>query len=112
MFGLSTSFVLWERVPGADSALRLFHAIHVQTDTSAGPDCYVFRDVTSVETLLQKEEWKLHQLECRAISALTEDRKKMLTPTIRLMARLILKRKLQSEKVLAGLVDSSQKPCE
>ncbi|CAM0875243.1 unnamed protein product [Alopecurus aequalis] len=51
-------------------------------------------------SVCQKEEWKLHQLECRAISALTEDRKKMLTPTIRLMVRLILKRKLQSEKAI------------
>lgn len=48
----------------------------------------------------QKEEWKLHQLECRAMAALTEDRKKMLTPTIRLMVRLALKRKLQNEKVI------------
>nr|AAL75997.1 putative SET-domain transcriptional regulator [Zea mays] len=51
----------------------------------------------------QKEEWKLHQLECRAMAALTEDRKKMLTPTIRLMVRLALKRKLQNEK-MANLV--------
>ncbi|CAD6206318.1 unnamed protein product [Miscanthus lutarioriparius] len=48
----------------------------------------------------QKEEWKLHQLECRAMAALTEDRKRMLTPTIRLMVRLVLKRKLQNEKVI------------
>lgn len=53
--------------------------------------------------LVQKEEWKLHQLECRAMTALTEDRKKMLTPTIRLMVRLALKRKLQNEKVLSAL---------
>jgi len=54
--------------------------------------------------LVQKVEWKLHQLECRAMAALTEDRKKMLTPTIRLMVRLVLKRKLQYEKVLTGFV--------
>ena len=54
--------------------------------------------------LVQKEEWKLHQLECRAMAALTEDRKKMLTPTIRLMVRLVLKRKLQNEKVVSGFV--------
>lgn len=53
--------------------------------------------------LVQKEEWKLHQLECRAMAALTENRKKMLTPTIRLMVRLALKRKLQNEKVLSAL---------
>ena len=54
--------------------------------------------------LVQKVEWKLHQLECRAMAALTEDRKKMLTPTIRLMVRLVLKRKLQYEKVLTSFV--------
>ncbi|KAJ1293970.1 hypothetical protein BS78_01G111000 [Paspalum vaginatum] len=48
----------------------------------------------------QKEEWKLHQLECRAMAALSEDRKKMLTPTIRLMVRLVLRRKLQNEKAI------------
>lgn len=53
---------------------------------------------------VQKEEWKLHQLECQAMAALAEDRKKMLTPTIRLMVRLVLKRKLQNEKVAAGIV--------
>ncbi|EEE59772.1 hypothetical protein OsJ_12271 [Oryza sativa Japonica Group] len=47
-----------------------------------------------------REEWKLHQLECRAIAALTEDRKKMLTPTIRLMVRLVLRRKLQDDKAI------------
>lgn len=51
-------------------------------------------------SVCQKEEWKLHQLECQAISALTKDRKKMLTPTIRLMVRLILRRKRQIEKVI------------
>lgn len=54
--------------------------------------------------LVQKKEWKQHQLECRAMAALPEDRNKMLTPTIRLMVRLILKRKLQNEKVLTGFV--------
>lgn len=48
----------------------------------------------------QKSEWKLHQLECQALAALSEDRKKMLTPTIRLMVRLLLKRRLQEEEVI------------
>ena len=63
--------------------------------------CFLFH---CVMLLVQKAEWKLHQLECRAMEALTEDRKKMLTPTIRLMVRLVLKRKLQYEKVLTGFV--------
>ncbi|XP_058097233.1 histone-lysine N-methyltransferase ASHR1 isoform X2 [Magnolia sinica] len=48
----------------------------------------------------QKLEWKLHQLECQALVGLNEDRRKMLTPSIRLMVRLVLKSKLQSEQVI------------
>nr|ADP02224.1 zf-MYND domain-containing protein [Triticum aestivum] len=65
--------------------------------------CSVCRVAWYCGSVCQKEEWKLHQLECQAISALTEERKKMLTPTIRLMVKLILRRKLQSEK-MANLV--------
>ncbi|KAK3149596.1 hypothetical protein QOZ80_3AG0219600 [Eleusine coracana subsp. coracana] len=62
--------------------------------------CSVCRVVWYCGSACQKEEWKLHQLECQAIAALTEDRKKMLTPTIRLMVQLVLKRKMQNEKVI------------
>ncbi|XP_048569279.1 histone-lysine N-methyltransferase ASHR1-like [Triticum urartu] len=62
--------------------------------------CSVCRVAWYCGSVCQKEEWKLHQLECQAISALTEERKKMLTPTICLMVKLILRRKLQSEKAI------------
>uniref|UniRef100_A0A0E0KHZ6 MYND-type domain-containing protein n=1 Tax=Oryza punctata TaxID=4537 RepID=A0A0E0KHZ6_ORYPU len=62
--------------------------------------CSVCRVAWYCGSACQREEWKLHQLECRAITALTEDRKKMLTPTIRLMVRLVLRRKLQDDKVI------------
>nr|CAB3499011.1 unnamed protein product [Digitaria exilis] len=62
--------------------------------------CSVCRVTWYCSSDCQKKEWKQHQLECRAMAALPEDRKKMLTPTIRLMVRLILKRKLQNEKVI------------
>jgi hypothetical protein len=65
-------------------------------------DILLFFSFCQCNMLVQKEGWKLHQLECRAMAALTEDRKKMLTPTIRLMVRLVLKRKLQNEKVVSG----------
>uniref|UniRef100_A0A0D9ZC67 MYND-type domain-containing protein n=1 Tax=Oryza glumipatula TaxID=40148 RepID=A0A0D9ZC67_9ORYZ len=65
--------------------------------------CSVCRVAWYCGSACQREEWKLHQLECRAIAALTEDRKKMLTPTIRLMVRLVLRRKLQDDK-MANLV--------
>ncbi|KAF8757501.1 hypothetical protein HU200_010831 [Digitaria exilis] len=62
--------------------------------------CSVCRVTWYCSSDCQKKEWKQHQLECRAMAALPEDRNKMLTPTIRLMVRLILKRKLQNEKVI------------
>lgn len=113
---LSSCLVLWECVSGADSVLQLLHAFDMQrlafvimccaetvtciiySDSSCFQWCNFFGDML----LPQREEWKLHQLECRAIAALTEDRKKMLTPTIRLMVRLVLRRKLQDDKVLSS----------
>ncbi|XP_057975004.1 histone-lysine N-methyltransferase ASHR1 isoform X1 [Malania oleifera] len=48
----------------------------------------------------QKSDWKLHRLECHALSKLDKDRKKSLTPSIRLMVKLCVRRKLQSEKTI------------
>ncbi|KAF8377029.1 hypothetical protein HHK36_030401 [Tetracentron sinense] len=48
----------------------------------------------------QKSDWKLHRLECQALAQLSNDRRKLLTPSIRLMVRLYLRRKLQSEQVI------------
>ncbi|KAJ4755629.1 N-lysine methyltransferase SMYD2 [Rhynchospora pubera] len=48
----------------------------------------------------QKSEWKLHQVECKALVALSDERRKMLTPTIRLMVQLILRAKLQQDQVI------------
>ncbi|KAA3447525.1 histone-lysine N-methyltransferase ASHR1 [Gossypium australe] len=66
--------------------------------------CSVCRITWYCSSDCQKAGWRLHQIECRAMAALTEDRKKMLTPTIRLMVRLVLKRKLQDEKVFTGFI--------
>ncbi|KAK7857683.1 histone-lysine n-methyltransferase ashr1 [Quercus suber] len=48
----------------------------------------------------QKLDWKLHRLECEALSRLDKDRRKCVTPSIHLMVKLYLRRKLQSEKVI------------
>ncbi|KAM0950949.1 putative [histone H3]-lysine(4) N-trimethyltransferase chromatin remodeling SET family [Dioscorea sansibarensis] len=48
----------------------------------------------------QRSEWKVHQLECQALAGLSEDRRKMLTSSIRLMVKLLLRRKLQDEKAI------------
>lgn len=47
----------------------------------------------------QKLEWNLHRLECEVLSRLDQDKRKSVTPSIRLMIKLFLRRKLQSEKV-------------
>lgn len=56
-----------------------------------------------VNVYLQKLEWKLHRLECQALAKLDKERRKSVTPTIRMMVKLYLRRKLQSERVM-GLV--------
>uniref|UniRef100_A0A2N9F3I1 MYND-type domain-containing protein n=1 Tax=Fagus sylvatica TaxID=28930 RepID=A0A2N9F3I1_FAGSY len=48
----------------------------------------------------QKLDWKLHRLECEALSRLDKDRRNFVTPSIRLMVKLYVRRKLQSEKVI------------
>ncbi|KAL9245528.1 hypothetical protein vseg_019171 [Gypsophila vaccaria] len=52
----------------------------------------------------QKTDWKLHRVECQALSNVEKERLKYLTPSIRLMVKLYLKRKLQNEKVLPASV--------
>ncbi|KAK8549101.1 hypothetical protein V6N13_054146 [Hibiscus sabdariffa] len=48
----------------------------------------------------QKLEWKLHRLECQALAKLDKERRKLVTPTIRMMVKLYLRRKLQNENVI------------
>jgi SET and MYND domain-containing protein len=48
---------------------------------------------------IQKSEWKLHRLECEALSRLDNLKRKSVTPSIRLMLKLYIRRKLQDEKV-------------
>ncbi|XP_022768227.1 histone-lysine N-methyltransferase ASHR1 isoform X2 [Durio zibethinus] len=48
----------------------------------------------------QKLEWKLHRLECQALAKLNKERRKSVTPTIRMMVKLYLRRKLQNENVI------------
>ncbi|OWM88446.1 hypothetical protein CDL15_Pgr003858 [Punica granatum] len=56
----------------------------------------------------QKSQWKVHQLECRALARLDEDKRKAVTPTIRLMLKLYIRRKLQDEKVYMSDIDEKQ----
>ncbi|KAJ0789540.1 putative [histone H3]-lysine(4) N-trimethyltransferase chromatin remodeling SET family [Helianthus annuus] len=52
----------------------------------------------------QKSDWKLHRLECQLLSQLEKNRIRSLTPSIRLMVKLYLKKKLQYEKVIPTTV--------
>nr|GEW80082.1 histone-lysine N-methyltransferase ASHR1 isoform X1 [Tanacetum cinerariifolium] len=55
----------------------------------------------------QKSDWKLHRLECQLLSHLEKNRLRSLTPSIRLIVKLYLRRKLQNEKVIpATALDS------
>ncbi|KAJ8773353.1 hypothetical protein K2173_028530 [Erythroxylum novogranatense] len=48
----------------------------------------------------QKLEWKLHRLECGALAKLEKDKRKSVTPSIRLMIKLFLRKKLQTDKII------------
>ncbi|XP_071701990.1 histone-lysine N-methyltransferase ASHR1-like isoform X2 [Rutidosis leptorrhynchoides] len=48
----------------------------------------------------QKFDWKLHRLECQLLARLDKNRITSLTPSIRLIVKLYLRRKLQNEKVI------------
>ncbi|XP_076910184.1 histone-lysine N-methyltransferase ASHR1-like [Bidens hawaiensis] len=52
----------------------------------------------------QKFDWKLHRLECQLLAQLEKHRITSLTPSIRLMVKLYLRKKLQDEKVIPTTV--------
>ncbi|KAI3689087.1 hypothetical protein L2E82_47035 [Cichorium intybus] len=52
----------------------------------------------------QTADWKLHRLECQLLAKLEKTRIKSLTPSIRLMVKLYLRRKLQNEKIIPTTV--------
>ncbi|KAF3445707.1 hypothetical protein FNV43_RR10883 [Rhamnella rubrinervis] len=60
----------------------------------------------------QKSEWKLHRLECGALSKLDEDRRKSVTPSMRLMLKLYLRRKLELDGIIPATSLSSYKLVE
>ncbi|KAM6581598.1 hypothetical protein CsatA_005372 [Cannabis sativa] len=68
--------------------------------TSSLKKCSVCQIVWYCSTSCQKEEWKLHRLECNALSKLDKERRKSVTPSLRLMLRLYIRRRLESERVI------------
>ncbi|PHU14610.1 Histone-lysine N-methyltransferase ASHR1, partial [Capsicum chinense] len=62
--------------------------------------CSACRVVFYCGNTCQKSDWKLHRVECQALSKVDKERIKSITPSIRLMVKLYLRRKLQDEKVI------------
>lgn len=60
----------------------------------------IVRFVVCFWLFFQKSEWKLHRHECKALTRLEKEKRKFVTPTIRLMVKLYIKRNLQNEKVI------------
>ncbi|CAM8939444.1 unnamed protein product [Rhodiola kirilowii] len=50
----------------------------------------------------QKSEWSFHRVECSILARIDKEKRKYLTPSVRLMVKLYLRRKLQNEKVVAS----------
>ncbi|XP_058754215.1 histone-lysine N-methyltransferase ASHR1-like [Vicia villosa] len=63
-------------------------------------------------TPCQKSEWRLHRLECEALSRLDDRKRKSVTPSIRLMLKLYLRRKLQDEKIIPSTAMDNYKLVE
>ncbi|PHT45546.1 Histone-lysine N-methyltransferase ASHR1 [Capsicum baccatum] len=66
--------------------------------------CSACRVVFYCGNTCQKSDWKLHRVECQALSKVDKERIKSITPSIRLMVKLYLRRKLQDEKVILTTV--------
>ncbi|XP_019182367.1 PREDICTED: histone-lysine N-methyltransferase ASHR1 [Ipomoea nil] len=85
--------------------------VSVPTKTKTGPSakcewCFTSTNVKKCSACqvvyycgatCQKSDWKLHRFECQSLFKVERDRIKSLAPTIRLMVKLYLRRKLQSE---------------
>ncbi|KAL5715662.1 Histone-lysine N-methyltransferase ashr1 [Ranunculus cassubicifolius] len=63
-------------------------------------------------TNCQKLEWELHRLECHSLKRLSKDRRQSLTPSIRLMVRLCVRRKLELEQAISVTATENYKLVE
>ena len=81
---------------GCKLHVRFEHNKQIANDCNVTVAVLLF---TILFNVVQRSEWKLHRLECQVLSRLDHDKRKSLTPSIRLMLRLHLRRKLQNDKV-------------
>ncbi|KAK6132378.1 hypothetical protein DH2020_033869 [Rehmannia glutinosa] len=61
--------------------------------------CSACHVVWYCSSICQKSDWKLHCVECQALKKVDKERLKSITPSIRLMVRLCIRRKLENQKV-------------
>ncbi|KAI4367111.1 hypothetical protein MLD38_022882 [Melastoma candidum] len=52
----------------------------------------------------QKSDWNMHRLECKALAMVDKDKRKFVTPSLRLMLKLYIRRRLQQDKVIPATV--------
>ncbi|KAL6492859.1 hypothetical protein OROGR_032618 [Orobanche gracilis] len=60
----------------------------------------------------QKSDWDMHCVECKALKKVDKERLKSLTPSIRLMVRLCIMRKLENQKIFTTTAKDSYKLVE
>ncbi|KAL8482070.1 hypothetical protein ACS0TY_028277 [Phlomoides rotata] len=60
----------------------------------------------------QRSDWKLHSVECNILSKVDKGRLKSLTPSIRLMVKLCMRRKLENEKIFPTFATENYKHVE
>ncbi|GAB2290844.1 hypothetical protein Dimus_025108 [Dionaea muscipula] len=63
-------------------------------------------------SMCQKSDWKLHRVECQTMSKLEKKRLKSLTPSVRLMVKLYLRRRLEKKEVIPATVSDNYKLVE
>ncbi|KAL6984421.1 Histone-lysine N-methyltransferase ashr1, variant 2 [Sarracenia purpurea var. burkii] len=68
--------------------------------TSNLKKCSACQVVCYCGSACQKSDWRVHRLECGALSKLDKHRQKSLTPSIRLMVKLYIRKKLQRGKII------------
>ncbi|KAL7118030.1 hypothetical protein ACP275_03G110000 [Erythranthe tilingii] len=71
--------------------------------------CSACRVVWYCSSNCQKSDWKFHRVECRTLSKVDKERVKLLTPSVRLMVKLCIRRKLEIEKIFPATVADNYK---
>ncbi|KAK6114862.1 hypothetical protein DH2020_007131 [Rehmannia glutinosa] len=74
--------------------------------------CSACHVVWYCSSICQKSDWKLHCVECQALKKVDKERLKSITPSIRLMVRLCIRRKLENQKIFPTTATDNYKLVE